>query len=116
MSVETIPPNLRHMRACMLCSLVKSEDQFTYDGCDNCEEYLGMKGNREMVIDCTSTNFDGFIALTSPEESWVAKWQKINRKCMGIYAISVTGRLPAGIVRELKSRGVIYRSRDRSNN
>lgn len=75
-----------------------------------------MKNNREMVYDCTSNNFDGMLALTNPDESWVAKWQKINRKCMGIYAISVSGRLPPGIVRELKSRGVVYRSRDNSTN
>ncbi|KTF71460.1 hypothetical protein cypCar_00050501, partial [Cyprinus carpio] len=30
----------------------------------------------------------------------------------GVYAVTVTGRLPPGVVRELKSRGVIYRSRD----
>nr|XP_009938713.1 PREDICTED: uncharacterized protein LOC104334747 [Opisthocomus hoazin] len=30
----------------------------------------------------------------------------------GVYAVSVTGRLPQGIVRELKSRGVAYKSRD----
>lgn len=34
-------------------------DQFEYDGCDNCETYLQMKGNREMVYDCTSSSFDG---------------------------------------------------------
>lgn len=34
-------------------------DQFEYDGCDNCESYLQMKGNREMVYECTSSSFDG---------------------------------------------------------
>lgn len=34
-------------------------DQFEYDGCDNCDAYLQMKGNREMVYDCTSSSFDG---------------------------------------------------------
>lgn len=38
-----------------------------------------MKNNREMVYDCTSNNFDGLIALTNPEDSWVAKWQKIGK-------------------------------------
>ncbi len=57
-----------------------------------------MKNNREMVYDCTSNNFDGYcvlfycvyvlllmilinfrmLALTNPDESWVAKWQKIS--------------------------------------
>ncbi|XP_009321896.1 PREDICTED: transcription elongation factor SPT4 [Pygoscelis adeliae] len=87
-------------------------DQFEYDGCDNCDAYLQMKGNREMVYDCTSSSFDGIIAMMSPEDSWVSKWQRISNFKPGVYAVSVTGRLPQGIVRELKSRGVAYKSRD----
>uniref|UniRef100_A0A8C3QP22 SPT4 homolog, DSIF elongation factor subunit n=51 Tax=Passeriformes TaxID=9126 RepID=A0A8C3QP22_9PASS len=111
-SLETVPKDLRHLRACLLCSLVKTIDQFEYDGCDNCETYLQMKGNREMVYDCTSSSFDGIIAMMSPEDSWVSKWQRISTFKPGVYAVSVTGRLPQGIVRELKSRGVAYKSRD----
>uniref|UniRef100_A0A3P9NQH6 SPT4 homolog, DSIF elongation factor subunit n=2 Tax=Poeciliinae TaxID=586240 RepID=A0A3P9NQH6_POERE len=87
-------------------------DQFEYDGCDNCESYLQMKGNREMVYECTSSSFDGVVAMMSPEDSWVAKWQRIGNCKPGVYAVSVTGRLPPGVVRELKSRGVMYKSRD----
>ncbi|NP_001187801.1 transcription elongation factor SPT4 [Ictalurus punctatus] len=112
MSLETVPKDLRHLRACLLCSLVKTIDQFEYDGCDNCESCLQMKGNREMVYECTSSSFDGVIAMMSPEDSWVAKWQRIGNFKAGVYAVTVTGRLPPGVVRELKSRGVIYRSRD----
>ncbi|XP_074016799.1 transcription elongation factor SPT4 isoform X1 [Numenius arquata] len=126
MALETVPKDLRHLRACLLCSLVKVRpapavvpslhhptiDQFEYDGCDNCDAYLQMKGNREMVYDCTSSSFDGIIAMMSPEDSWVSKWQRISNFKPGVYAVSVTGRLPQGIVRELKSRGVAYKSRD----
>ncbi|XP_056414533.1 transcription elongation factor SPT4 isoform X2 [Hyla sarda] len=87
-------------------------DQFEYDGCDNCDAYLQMKGNREMVYDCTSSSFDGIISMMSPDDSWVSKWQRITNFKPGVYAVSVTGRLPQGIVRELKSRGVVYKSRD----
>ncbi|PRD31286.1 UNVERIFIED_CONTAM: supt4h1 [Trichonephila clavipes] len=59
MSLESIPKDLRNLRACLLCSMIKSFDQFEYDGCDNCEEYLNMKGNRELVDECTSSTFDG---------------------------------------------------------
>nr|XP_009923863.1 PREDICTED: transcription elongation factor SPT4 [Haliaeetus albicilla] len=52
------------------------------------------------------------IAMMSPEDSWVSKWQRISNFKPGVYAVSVTGRLPQGIVRELKSRGVAYKSRD----
>ncbi|KAK3509326.1 hypothetical protein QTP70_028543 [Hemibagrus guttatus] len=71
-------------------------DQFEYDGCDNCESYLQMKGNREMVYECTSSSFDGIIAMMSPEDSWVAKWQRIGNFKAGVYAVTVTGRLPPG--------------------
>ncbi|XP_009581255.1 PREDICTED: transcription elongation factor SPT4, partial [Fulmarus glacialis] len=90
-------------------------DQFEYDGCDNCDAYLQMKGNREMVYDCTSSSFDGIIAMMSPEDSWVSKWQRIRNFKPGVYAVLSFG-CPlvhgAGIVRELKSRGVAYKSRD----
>lgn len=98
MSLETVPKDLRHLRACLLCSLVKTIDQFEYDGCDNCEAYLQMKGNREMVYECTSSSFDGVIAMMSPEDSWVAKWQRIGNFKPGVYAVTVTGRLPPGML------------------
>ncbi|KAM7310238.1 transcription elongation factor SPT4-A [Ixodes scapularis] len=100
-SLESIPKDLRNLRACLLCSMIKTFEQFEFDGCDNCDEYLHMKNNRDMVYDCT-------------KDSWVAKWQRINRKAKGIYAISVSGRLPPATVRELKSRGITYKSRDTS--
>ncbi|VCX41670.1 unnamed protein product, partial [Gulo gulo] len=96
MALETVPKDLRHLRACLLCSLVKTIDQFEYDGCDNCDAYLQMKGNREMVYDCTSSSFDGIIAMMSPEDSWVSKWQRVSNFKPGVYAVSVTGRLPQG--------------------
>ncbi|CAD5119247.1 DgyrCDS7879 [Dimorphilus gyrociliatus] len=114
MSLESIPKDLKGLRACLLCSLVKSIDQFEYDGCENCEDFLEMKGDRDRVLDYTSSSFDGIIALTSPEESWVAKWQRIDKMTKGIYAISVTGELPEGIIRSLAGRGIKYRSRNTS--
>jgi transcription elongation factor SPT4 len=76
-----------------------------------------------------SANFDGFIAATQPDESWVCKWQviashsfpprrcklflvfkKIDRKTKGIYAVSVSGSLPGNVVRELKNQGIRYKA------
>ncbi|POI29725.1 hypothetical protein CIB84_006524 [Bambusicola thoracicus] len=114
MALETVPKDLRHLRACLLCSLVKTLEQFEYDGCDNCDAYLQMKGNREMVYDCTSSSFDGVRLpglFARPAAALSAFFPAGNFK-PGVYAVSVTGRLPQGIVRELKSRGVAYKSRD----
>jgi transcription elongation factor SPT4 len=138
--------------------MLQTFEQFEFDGCDNCDEFLRMKNNKDNIYDCTSNNFDGcveftilftydnynwweiyfipsMVALMSPEDSWVAKWQRISeyywmilsfmpnmltvanysdRKVKGVYAISVSGRLPDTFIRELKSRGIPYRSRDTS--
>lgn len=57
---------------------MKTFEQFETEGCDNCERYLHLRSNRDYVHDCTSSNFDGFIALMDPNDSWVAKWQGIS--------------------------------------
>ncbi|CAD7668937.1 unnamed protein product [Nyctereutes procyonoides] len=52
-----------------------------------------MKGNREMVYDCPSSSFDGIIVMMSPEDHFKSN----------MYGVSVTGRLPQGIMQELYS-------------
>jgi len=107
-----IPHDLRGLRACLVCSLIKSANMFEEDGCDNCEDFMSMKGNRERVYQCTSNNYEGMIGLMQPEESWVAKWQRLGHFVKGMYAVSVTGTLPRSIQRELAQNGKAYRSRD----
>ena len=58
MSVDTVPKSMKQLRACLVCSLVKTFDQFESDGCDNCESVLHLKRNRDNVYDCTSSNFE----------------------------------------------------------
>ncbi|XP_075251387.1 transcription elongation factor SPT4-A-like [Convolutriloba macropyga] len=115
MKMQALPHEIRKLRACLLCSLIKSEDQFEMDGCDNCDEFLHMRNNIENVHDFTSSSFEGMIALMSPEESWVGKWQRVDKCVQGMYAISVAGHLPRHMVQELKSHGIVYRSRDTSH-
>ncbi|CAH0547919.1 unnamed protein product [Brassicogethes aeneus] len=114
MSYSSIPKDLRGLRACLSCSLIKSFDQFENDGCENCEDFLRMRNNSDNVLDCTSKNFDGMVASMSPAESWVAKWQRIATFCPGVYAISVSGHLPHSITKEMKRNGINLRSRDTS--
>jgi transcription elongation factor SPT4 len=71
-----------------------------------------MRNNRESVYACTSSNFDGMIAVLGTQDSWVCKWQRIGTFVKGIYAISVSGKLPVSIVRDMKTRGIRYKSRD----
>lgn len=88
-------------------------DQFFNEGCDNCEYFLHLRGDRDRILDCTSTNFDGMIAMMDPADSWVARWQNIDNNVRGMYAISVSGDLPEYIKRIMRTRGIRYKNRNK---
>jgi transcription elongation factor SPT4 len=112
--MQVLPNEKKRLRACLLCSLVKTHTQFRRDGCDNCEEVLQLRASAERVADCTSPSFDGLLAIMNPNRSWVAKWQRCDKFVKGMYAIKVNGRLPYDIEEELEERGIRYRPRDGS--
>ena len=47
-----------------------------------------------------------FFKFSSELKIW---FQKINKKCKGVYAVSVSGTLPSSVVSELKSLGIRYK-------
>eukprot|EP01119_Soliformovum_irregulare_P012008 TRINITY_DN3081_c1_g1_i2.p1 TRINITY_DN3081_c1_g1~~TRINITY_DN3081_c1_g1_i2.p1 ORF type:complete len:117 (-),score=11.39 TRINITY_DN3081_c1_g1_i2:39-389(-) len=112
-NISQVPNDLKQLRACMICSLIKTYAQFKAFGCSNCEEFLHMKSDDNKIEDCTSSTFEGTITLLDPDASWVARWQKISGKayCKGIYAISVNGRPPPEIIQDMASANKRYRSR-----
>ncbi|CAG8790169.1 43882_t:CDS:2 [Gigaspora margarita] len=143
--MASVPHNTRQLRACLVCSLVKNTEQFRKEGCENCEPFLQFKRHPERVQECTSTNFDGLIALMKPDDSWVARYKKIgkflseflyelviativimrseilcskivkNYAC-GIYAVGVQGRIPELVEDEMAQRNIPYIPRDGSQN
>lgn len=56
---DIIPPNTKHLRACLSCSLLKSLDQFYNNGCENCVK-LKLKGDKARIEECTTSAFEGF--------------------------------------------------------
>lgn len=84
----------KQLRACLLCSLIQHPLDFRKYGCPNCEElmqvclptdysrpsnlhsFVQMKNSGDRVTACTTTYYDGVIAVIDPEKSWVAKWQR----------------------------------------
>jgi len=89
-----------------------------------------MKGSQEQVLQCTTGQFDGAIAVLDPERSWVvshnnnvplacwdleltsgralfqAKWQRNSKHLPGVYAVRVQGQLPQDIIDDLEARGI----------
>lgn len=111
---KVLPQDKKQLRACLLCSLTKNASQFRANGCENCEEILQMRGSMDRVLECTSSKFEGCIAMMSPKESWVGRWQRIDKFTRGVYAIRVYGRIPEDVEDDLARRGIPYRPRDGS--
>ncbi|KIY72561.1 transcription initiation protein spt4 [Cylindrobasidium torrendii FP15055 ss-10] len=102
----------RNLRACLLCALVMTGQDFKRMGCPNCDNVLEMKGSSDRVNSCTSIYWEGTIAVMEPETSWVAKWQRTRDYHRGVYAARVKGRLPEEIEDIITQKGFTYRPRD----
>ncbi|KAL1602382.1 transcription elongation factor spt4 [Paraconiothyrium brasiliense] len=112
-----IPTNQhRNMRACMVCSIVKTEQQFRTYGCPNCDGFLQLRGNSDGIADCTSQVFEGLITVSDTSKSWVARWQRLEGYVPGVYAVQVEGILPEEFIAAAEENGVHYIPRDGSVN
>ena len=110
--LPVVPLGDKKLRACLVTGLVKTEDQFYREGNDNVPA-LQMQNDREMVLECTSANFDGLISVMKPSESWAARWQGIKQDFVpGCYALRVRGTLKAEHVVTLEDNGIRYKSLD----
>jgi transcription elongation factor SPT4 len=113
-SAAQIPSNVtrsNHLRACLICGLVKEPLQFRDFGCENCQHIVDIDFS-DFMDSCTTTNFEGFLAVMQPTSSWVAKWQRISTKLPGCYAVVVHGRLSNDMVDMLHDRGIEYHPLD----
>ena len=110
-ALPVVPLGDKKLRACLVTSLVKTEDQFYREGNDNIP-CLPMQGDREMVHECTSSNFDGLVAMMKPQESWAARWQGISAFVPGCYALRVKGKLSSEHIAVLEDNGIRYRPLD----
>ncbi|CDO64730.1 transcription elongation factor SPT4, putative [Plasmodium reichenowi] len=91
---------LLKLRACLSCRMLKSESEFYQNGCINCK-FLQLAGDRHRIHDCTTENFNGFMAITTPNKSWMAQYNDLSKYAPGFYALQVIGELPESI-RDLK--------------
>lgn len=111
-----ISPNQhRHMRACMVCSIVRTQQQFQISGCPNCEHFLELAGNSEAISECTSQVFEGLISVADTSRSWVARYQRLEGYVTGVYATQVEGILPEDVLAQVEAAGVNYVQRDGSD-
>lgn len=110
-----VPPNQqRNLRACMVCSIVRTQAQFLNGGCPNCEDILEFIGNSDNVAECTSAVFEGLITVADTSKSWVARYQRLEGYVPGVYATQVEGILPEEMISAIEAAGINYVPRDGS--
>jgi transcription elongation factor SPT4 len=61
--------------------------QFEEEGCDNCEQGIGM--GVDAIQDQCTPNFSGMIAIMVPDKSWCARWTRKRKYIPGIYALKL---------------------------
>ncbi|KIV98650.1 uncharacterized protein PV09_09565 [Verruconis gallopava] len=102
----------RTLRACMVCSIIRPQADFLKDGCPNCEEALQMAGSHDTVSECTSSNFNGIIALMDEKNSWVARYHRLEGYKPGMYAVQVIGNLGEEYIDMVRAVGMRFVRRD----
>jgi hypothetical protein len=41
-----------------------------------------MRGSQDRIATCTTTHWDGMIAVVNPDQSWVARWQRTSERAV----------------------------------
>ncbi|KAJ1883503.1 transcription elongation factor spt4 [Coemansia sp. RSA 1722] len=109
-----VPKDKRSLRACLICGIVLNHQMFREHGCPNCEPLVSMRGQNDVITECTSSTFDGLMAMFHPKESWVAKYSHVNSFKPGMYAAYVSGKIPEDLEDKLAQNGFTYHARDGS--
>ena len=68
MSKYLYPQELKKLKACTQCHLIKTDAQFRKEGCENC------KISKNAIEERITGKFKGMIAITDPKRSWAAKY------------------------------------------
>ena len=68
MSKYLYPQELKKLKACTQCHLIKTDAQFRKEGCENC------KISKNAIEEKITGKFKGMIAITDPKKSWAAKY------------------------------------------
>lgn len=68
-----------------------------------------------LYFQCTTSYFEGIIAMVEPDGSWVAKWQHIADFYPGMYAMEMIGELPEDVIEYCESEGIDYKARKKQS-
>ena len=73
--------------------------------------FLELAERQDRVQSCTTSNFEGMVAMMKPDDSWVARWEGISRNLPGVYAMRLEGEMPPQIMQFLRDKRISCRAR-----
>ena len=79
----TFPKELKKLKACTQCHLIKTYSQFQKEGCDNCHI------SKNALDDNLTGKFKGMIAITDTKHSWASRYLDKTDLVPGFYALGV---------------------------
>ena len=79
----TYPQELKKLKACTQCHLIKTYSQFHKEGCENCHIA------KNALDDKLTGKFKGMIAITDTKNSWASRYLDKTDLIPGFYALGV---------------------------
>lgn len=100
-SIKFVAPNdVKKLRSCLNCHLVKTERQFRERGCDNCEIF---RAKGFTVFEYTTANFESIINLTDPSKSGIARHLNLITFLPGSYSLKVGMEMSQELLESVKN-------------
>ena len=99
----SVPWDMKKLRACFSCHILKTEKQFAEEGCSNCPFF---KMNRYPVFEYTSGNFEGMISVIENQQSWISRHLNLSSFVPGVYALRILSKIPQQLQEALEANDI----------
>ncbi|KAL0207677.1 hypothetical protein P9112_012305 [Eukaryota sp. TZLM1-RC] len=94
-AAKVLPKSVKSLKACLWCGLIKTEEQFIDQGCENCT-FLHMEGDPDRVAEVTTTSYEGIVSVMN-NSTWVSNYLGLDKAKPGVYAMHIIDKMPENL-------------------